>query len=238
MNTIRTTITALLMCLAACASLAAGPGDNPVSDELLRSALERLYRQGNIVADSDAAIRQLNKDAVRDMYNTLPSNNPLKGAYGGSSSGLASFGSYASSGSASSALIAGSCPTNLRHLAGKMPRFNNSTLESVRAQVLDTDMLKAFQDGRSMGYSPSQIASSSVQQAAAARDSRESAKQCFRGFSVNPGLLSQVDSGTYRFNNDGSANESCITQYVLAYYQDVASQGAAVALACLARSNP
>jgi hypothetical protein len=216
------------------------------SDHLLRAALARLGQQGSDMASHESKLLAQTQDGLRRIDNALPSNNPLKGQFGGASGGLAQqLGGGAvtvptAAGSAgASALAAGDCPKSLRHVAAKLPRYNDAELDAVRDMVLDMDLMDAFRQGRAMGYSSSKVASLSLQQAREAEEYHRSARQCLEGFHTNPQEAARsLENGTYPFGTGYSNSSACAKSVVLSHYQKVANQEAAVAMACIARSNP
>ena len=139
-----------------------------------------------------------------------------------------------SAGTATSTIGGGACPTTLAHLESKLPRYSDALLNEARRAVLDTDLNSALASARAQGFSSQAAAAASLQQAKEAERGMPQAEACIRAVAVSPAaVISQLQNGTFPFAQ-GSITSDCARGYVLAYYQMVANQEAAVALACLA----
>lgn len=243
MNNARNIRTLLALAGLTLACSTALPADG--SEQLLRAALARLGQQGADVARHEATLASQTRDSLRHIDSALSPDNPIKGMYGGSPGTLmqqlggtpAAQSVGMSSGSSSGFLKTGDCPTNLRHLAAKLPRYTDAELNALREAALASDMVEAFRSGQSMGYSSSRIASLSLQQSQESERSYQAAQACLEGFHVDPREAARrLADGSYQFG-DGNSSD-CARMVVASHYAQVVNKESAVVMACLARANP
>lgn len=129
-----------------------------------------------------------------------------------------------------------SCPSNLSHLASKLPQYNHPSLQQARAAVLGEDLNASYKRMRASGMSPAQAAAEAVKSSQSAEQQRIVAQECIRQVSTNPdATISELENGSYSFSDQGIL-ESCAANYVLMYYMAVGMKEVAIAVACNARS--
>jgi hypothetical protein len=132
---------------------------------------------------------------------------------------------------------ASGCPMTLAYLDGQLPRYGDPELDSVRRQVLATDLRETLATARAQGFSVSAAARAALQQAEAYEAARPQAEACIRSVSVNPDrIMAELRRGTYNLY-DGSINGACAKGYLLYYYGEVANREVAAGLACWARQG-
>lgn len=127
----------------------------------------------------------------------------------------------------------GACPANLRHIAPKLPMYQDPLLQQVRQSVLNEDIAAVMTKIRGAGMTPSQGASRMLSDAKAFEEQAVRAEECVRAVTTTPEpILQSLRQGTFPMGTRGTIQENCAKSYVNAYYGAVGSRELAVVVAC------
>lgn len=223
--------------------------------EILSSALVEGLTGKDPVLVADAVRAAADGNPTQTLYTLAQIMEPKPaGTFGGPTAGQSvSPAAAATAGAATfanphprfderGAVTSGSCKSDLRHLAGRLPEYDLPQLKAVRQQILNENIANALQNARAMGLSPTQAAAQTLESARAAEGQKKVAASCIQSTSNNSwAVIEALETGRYRFGaatvlSDASETrpiaQSCAAGYVAVHYTAVAMKELAVQLAC------
>lgn len=128
----------------------------------------------------------------------------------------------------------GNCPTNLGHLSSLLPNYNDPDLRELRNSALSTDMQSVLREAQAMGYSATEAANLSFQQAEAYQDGLRQSEECIRQSASDPSaMMWTLQNGSFDFSTD-SIVSSCAKSYVTHSYGIIVNQESGAILKCMA----